>query len=51
VGRLENLRQSEFDRGRSKPGAVQIKEFELPFGKSKTKKRNKEDKESSPKKK
>ena len=41
VGRLEKLMQSYIDRGRSTPGPVQKNDFELPFGKSKTKKRNK----------
>ncbi|MDC0218834.1 hypothetical protein OAL58_02455, partial [Verrucomicrobia bacterium] len=51
--RLEKLMQSYFDRGRSTPGPVQKKEFELPFGRSAEKKRNKknkENKESSSKK-
>ena len=51
--RLEKLMQSYFDRGRSTPGPVQKKEFELPFGRSEEKKRNKknkENKESSSKK-
>jgi arylsulfatase A len=39
--RLEKLMQSYFDRGRSTPGPVQKKEFELPFGKSTGRKRNK----------
>ena len=54
VNQLEKLMQSYFDRGRSTPGPAQKKEFELPFGKSAAKKRNKknkEDKESSPNKK
>ena len=52
--RLEKLLQSYIDRGRSTPGPVQKNEFELPFGKSATKKRNKKNKEAkefSPKKK
>jgi hypothetical protein len=51
--RWEKLMQSYFDRGRSTPGPVQQKEFELPFGRSAEKKRNKknkENKESSSKK-
>ena len=40
--RLEKLLQSYIDRGRSTPGPVQKNEFELPFGKSAAKKRNKE---------
>ncbi|MDP6251714.1 MAG: arylsulfatase [Verrucomicrobiota bacterium] len=54
VDRLEKLMQSYFARGRSTPGPVQKNEFELPYGKSAVKKRNKknkEDKESSSKKK
>tara|TARA_B100001245_G_scaffold105147_1_gene76596 strand:+ start:439 stop:1809 length:1371 start_codon:yes stop_codon:yes gene_type:complete len=52
--RLEKLLQSYIDRGRSTPGPVQKNEFELPFGKSAAKKRNKKNKEAkefSPKKK
>ena len=52
--RLHKLMQSYIDRGRSTPGPVQKNEFELPFGKSATKKRNKrnkEDKGFAPKKK
>ena len=52
--RLEKLMQSYIDRGRSTPGPVQKNEFELPFGKSAAKKRNKKNKEGkefSPKKK
>jgi hypothetical protein len=41
AGRLEKLMQSYIDRGRSTPGPVQKNEFELPFGNSGTKKRNK----------
>mgnify|MGYP002632156540 FL=1 len=44
--RLEKLMQSYFDRGRSTPGPVQKKEFELPFGRSAEKKRNKKNKEN-----
>jgi arylsulfatase A-like enzyme len=44
VGRLEKLMQSYIDRGRSTPGPVQKNDFELPFGKSGTKKRNKKNK-------
>ena len=54
AGRLEKLMQSYIDRGRSTPGPVQKNEFELPFGKSAAKKRNKKNKEGkefSPKKK
>ena len=43
--RLHKLMQSYIDRGRSTPGPVQKNEFELPFGKSATKKRNKRNKE------
>lgn len=48
VNRLEQLMQSYFDRGRSTPGPVQKKEFELPFGKKSEKKRNKKNKDGSP---
>ena len=51
VGRLEQLMQRYFDRGRSTPGSAQEKEFELPFGKSaakKQKKRHKEDQSPNP---
>ena len=41
AGRLEKLMKSYIDRGRSTPGPVQKNEFELPFGNSGTKKRNK----------
>ena len=44
--RLEKLLQSYIDRGRSTPGPVQKNEFELPFGKSAAKKRNKKNKEA-----
>jgi len=47
VARLEKLMQSYFDRGRSTPGPVQKKEFELPFGKKSEKKRNKKNKDGS----
>ena len=47
VNRLEQLMQSYFDRGRSTPGPVQKKEFELPFGKKSEKKRNKKNKHGS----
>jgi arylsulfatase A len=50
VDRLGKLLQGYFDRGRSTPGASQKKEFELPFGKSAAKKRNKRNKAASPKK-
>jgi hypothetical protein len=46
AGRLEKLMQSYFDRGRSTPGPAQKNDFELPFGKSETKKRNKKNKSS-----
>jgi arylsulfatase A-like enzyme len=46
VGRLEKLMQSYIDRGRSTPGPVQKNDFELPFGKSGTKKRNKKNKKA-----
>ena len=45
VARLEKLMQSYFDRGRSTPGPVQKKEFELPFGRKSEKKRNKKNRE------
>jgi len=48
VNRLEQLMQSYFDRGRSTPGPVQKKEYELPFGKKSEKKRNKKNKDGSP---
>ena len=48
VDRLEQLMHSYFDRGRSTPGPVQKKEFELPFGKKSEKKRNKKNKDGSP---
>ena len=47
VNRLEQLMQSYFDRGRSTPGPVQKKEFELPFGQKSEKKRNKKNKDGS----
>ena len=46
VDRLGKLMQSYFDRGRSTPGPVQKKEFELPFGRSAEKKRNKKNKKN-----
>jgi arylsulfatase A-like enzyme len=49
ANRLEDLMQSYFDRGRSTPGSTQKNEFQMPFGKSETKKRNKRSKEASPK--
>jgi arylsulfatase A-like enzyme len=47
AARLEKIMQSYFDRGRSTPGPVQKKEFELPFGRKSEKKRNKKNKDAS----
>jgi len=44
---LEKIMQSYFDRGRSTPGPVQKKEFELPFGRRSEKKQNKKNKDGS----
>ena len=47
AARLEKIMQSYFDRGRSTPGPVQKKEFELPFGRRSEKKQNKKNKDAS----
>jgi len=51
AARLEKIMQSYFDRGRSTPGPVQKKEFDLPFGRKSEKKQNKKNKDGSSNKK